>query len=135
MPDSSGLCGLACLALLLLPPVRWAWRKIRRRAPGPRPSRPARTAGILITLSALAGLIVLGVLVKNPILLPDGIPWPTPNMPTYLAVFLLSPYLMMAFTLAAALFEGLDWKRKTRGERWAELGKIALLVAYAVVVI
>ena len=64
-----------------------------------------------------------------------GIPLPTPNLPTYQAIFLLSPYILLGLALVAAVFVGLGWKGRTRTERWIEAGKIALLVVYAVVVI
>jgi hypothetical protein len=43
--------------------------------------------------------------------------------------------MLLGLSLIAAVFDGLGWKRKTRTERWIEVGKIALLVVYAAVVI
>jgi CubicO group peptidase (beta-lactamase class C family) len=130
-----GLGALACLALLLWPPVSWAWRRIHRRAGVPRASWSTRMARIFILLAALAGLVVFGVLLKFPILALGGMPLPTPNLPTYQAILLLSPYLLLGSALIAAVFDGLGWKSIPPTERWIEVGKIALLVAYAVVVI
>jgi len=128
-------CGLVCLALLLWSPIRWVWRRIRRSAPTPRSSWSTRTANVFILLAALAGLMVFGALLKYPILVLGGMPWPTPNLPTYQAIFLLSPYVLLGLAFIAAVFDGLGWKRKTRTERWIEIGKIAVLVVYALVVI
>jgi CubicO group peptidase (beta-lactamase class C family) len=128
-------CGLVCLALLLWSPIRWFWRKIRRTAPTPHSSWSTQTADIFFLLAALAGLMVFGALLNYPFLLLGGMPLPTPNLPTYQALFLLSPYMLLGLSLIAAVFDGLGWKRKTRTERWIEVGKIALLVVYAAVVI
>lgn len=127
--------GLACLTLLLWSPIRWVWHRIRRNAPAPRSSWSARTFNVFILLAALAGLMVFVALLKYPILVLDGMPLPTPNLPTYQAIFLLSPYMLLGLVLIAAVFDGLGWKRKTRMERWIDVGKIALLAAYAMVVI
>jgi len=127
--------GLVCLTLLLWSPIRWVWRRIRGNAQTPRPSWSAQTSNVFILLAALAGLMVFVALLKYPILVLDGIPLPTPNLPTYQAIFLLSPYILLGLALIAAVFDGLGWKRKTRMERWIDVGKIALLVAYAMVVI
>jgi hypothetical protein len=130
-----GFLGLFCLALLLWSPIRWLWSKIRRSASVSRSSRPTRTANVFILLAALAGLMVFGVLLKYPILVLDGMPLPTPNLPTYQAIFLFSPYMLLGLALIAAVFHALAWKGETRAERWLEVGKIALLVVSAVVVI
>ena len=49
--------------------------------------------------------------------------------------FLLSPYILLVLALVAAVFTWLGWKGRTDRDRWIELGKIALLAAYAFVVI
>ena len=90
---------------------------------------------IFIFFAALAGLAVFGLLFKFPILIFGRLPLPTPNLPTYQAIFLLSPYFLLGLALIAAIFVGLGWKRKTQTERWIEVGKVTLLAAYAVVVI
>jgi CubicO group peptidase (beta-lactamase class C family) len=127
--------GLFCLALLFRSPVRWAWRRIRHSGPTPRASWSAWAASVFSLLAALAGLIVFLVLLKYPILVSGGMPLPTPNLPTSQAIFLLSPYILLGLALFAAVFNGLGWKGKSRTERWIEAGKIALLIAYALVVI
>lgn len=129
-----GFCGLVCLALLLMPLFRWVWGRIRRK-PIQRAPWPTWMSKLFILLAALAGLMVFGALWKFPILLPDGMPLPTRNLPTFQAAFLLSPYILLGLGLVAAVFYGLGWKNKTQTQRWIEAGKIALLLAYAVVVI
>jgi hypothetical protein len=130
-----GICVLACLALLLWHPSRWLWGKIRRRARTSRATWPAWAAEVFILLGALIGLVVFGVLWKYPILILGGMPLPTPNLSTIQSVLLLSPYLMLGSALVAAAFAGLGWKSNARRDRWIELGKVALLAAYALVVI
>ncbi len=85
--------------------------------------------------AALAGLIVSAVLYQYPFLLSGGMPLPAPNLPKYQAIFLLSPYILLGLALMAAMFDELGWKSNTRTQRWIEVGKITLRVAYALVVI
>ncbi len=125
---------LACLALLLWPPIHWVWGKIRRASIPPL-SWLTRIANLLIFLAALAGLLVFGVLWQYPFLVLGGMPLPTPNLSDFQAVSLLSPYILLGLALIAAVLYGLGWKSKTRLERWVEVGKVALLVAYSLVVI
>jgi CubicO group peptidase (beta-lactamase class C family) len=129
------LCALACLALLVWSPAGWIWRKIRRAAPAPRPAWPARISRVFIILAALVGLALFAVLLKFPFLVLDGVWLPTPGSPYIISFFLLSPYILLALTLVAALFTWLGWKGRTNRDRWIDVGKIALLAVYALVVI
>jgi hypothetical protein len=73
--------------------------------------------------------------VKFPYLVLDG-PWlPTPVSPYLVSFFLLSPYILLGLALVAALFTWLGWKGRTNRERWIDMGKLALLAVYALVVI
>jgi CubicO group peptidase (beta-lactamase class C family) len=126
---------LACLAVQLWAPIGWVWRTIHRSAPTPRPSWQSRAAGVCLFLSALIGIVLFVVLLKYPFLLLGGMPLPTPNLPTVQAILLLSPYILLGLALVAAGFYGIEWKRKTRSERWILIAKIGLLAAYALVVI
>jgi hypothetical protein len=91
--------------------------------------------GVFIILAALVGLVLFAGLVKYPSLVVDG-PWfPTPATPYYISFFLLSPYILLALTLVAAVLTGLGWKGRAGRDRWIDIGKIALLVVYALVVI
>lgn len=128
-------CALVCLAALVWPPIRWIWRKIRGTASAVRPAWPGRVSRIFILLAALVGLVLFAGLVKYPSLVLDG-PWfPTPSSPSYVSFFLLSPYILLALTLVAAVFTWLGWKGRKDRDRWIDLGTIALLAAYALVVI
>jgi hypothetical protein len=124
-----GVCALACLALLVWSPVRWMWGKIRS-APVPRPTWPARIRGIITNLAALVGLVLFTGLLKYSSLVLDGL-W----LPYYASFFLLSPYILVGLALVAAVFTWVGWKGRTDRDRWIELGMIALLAAYALVVI
>jgi hypothetical protein len=131
------ICALACLALLVWYPARWIWYKIRRvpSAASARPDWPTRMKGVFIILAALVGLVLFGGLVKFPYLVLDG-PWlPTPVSPYLVSFFLLSPYILLGLALVAALFTWLGWKGRTNRERWIDMGKLALLAVYALVVI
>jgi hypothetical protein len=129
------VCGLACLALLVWSPVRWIWQKTRRGVPTARPAWLARKNGVFIILAALVGLVLFAGLVKYPFLVLEG-PWlPAPSSPYYVSFFLLSPYILLALTLVAAVFTWLGWKGRTDRDRWIDVGKIALLAVYALVVI
>ena len=130
-----GVCALACLALMIFPPVRWIWSKIRRSAPTPRPTWPARMRGIFTTLAALVGLVLFAGLLKYPFLVLDGLWLPNSSLPYNVYFFLLSPYILLGLTLVAAVFTWLDWKGRPDRGRWIEMGMIALLAAYALVVI
>jgi hypothetical protein len=129
------ICALACLALLVWYPARWIWQKNRRvpSAASARPDWPTRMKGVFIVLAALVGLVLFAGLVK-PLLVIDG-PWLHPSSPYYVSFFLLSPYILLALTLVAALFTWLGWKGRTGRDRWIDIGKIALLATYALVVL
>jgi CubicO group peptidase (beta-lactamase class C family) len=127
--------GLLCLAALVWIPIRWFRLRIRRSDPAPRSPWPTRVANLFVILAALAGLMTVAVLLSYPILMYGGMPWPTRNLPTYQAVFLLSPYLLLTFALLAALFYGLGWKGEPRAQRWIGVGTTALLAVCAVMVI
>ncbi|HEX9028637.1 MAG TPA: serine hydrolase domain-containing protein [Anaerolineales bacterium] len=129
------LCALACLALLVWYPVRWIGYKVRSSASAAPQSWPARLSGAFILLGALVGLALFAGLVKFPFLVLDGLWIPHPGTPLVLSLFLLSPYILLALTLVAAVFTGLGWKGRANRDRWIDAGMIALLAVYALVVI
>jgi CubicO group peptidase (beta-lactamase class C family) len=131
------ICALACLVFLIWYPARWIWQKIRRipSAATARPGWPTRMKGVFIILAALVGLVTFAGLVKFPSLVLEGLWLPTPSSPYYFSFFLLTPYILLALTLVAALFTWLGWKGRTNRERWIDMGKLALLAVYALVVI
>jgi CubicO group peptidase (beta-lactamase class C family) len=131
-----GFCGLACLVFLFWYPAGWSWNKIRHKTLKTKTSWSAWVAGLFIILAALVGIFVLGVILKYPALLAmHRIIMPTAELPIYQYIALLTPYILLGFTLIAAIFSGLGWRKKTPKDRWIEVGKIALLLVYAIVII
>jgi hypothetical protein len=129
------ICALGCLLLLVWQPIRWLRGKIRGGTSAAPRTLVRQIGGGFSLLAALVGLVLFGVLVKFPFLVLDG-PWlPTPSSTFYISFFLLSPYIILALTMAAAVFTWMGWKGSTDGERWIDIGKIALLAVYALVVI
>jgi len=130
-----GLLALVSLALLFGPPLSWILRKIRRLAPAPRPGWTAQVSGGLVILAALFGLVLFAGLLKYPALALGGMWLPTSTSPAFVTLFLLSPYIILLLAFAAAVSTGLGWKGRTDQGRWMEIGKIVLLVTFALVAV